>query len=56
MGVLERFTRYARIHTQSDRETGLTPSTPGQLEFAYLLGDEMTEIGMQDCRSTVMAT
>ncbi|MDR2414536.1 MAG: peptidase T [Odoribacteraceae bacterium] len=48
MAVLERFIRYARIHTQSDRETGLTPSTPGQLEFAYLLREEMEEIGMQD--------
>ncbi|MDR0765834.1 MAG: peptidase T [Odoribacteraceae bacterium] len=48
MAVLERFIRYARMHTRSDRETGLTPSTPGQLSFAYLLGEEMTGIGMQD--------
>ncbi|MDR0545192.1 MAG: peptidase T [Odoribacteraceae bacterium] len=48
MAVLERFIRYAKMHTQSDRETGLTPSTPGQLEFAYLLCEEMKEIGMQD--------
>ena len=46
--VVERFLRYARIHTQSDRETGLNPSTPGQLKFAYLLQEEMTAIGMQD--------
>ncbi|WP_374046361.1 peptidase T [uncultured Sanguibacteroides sp.] len=46
--VVERFIRYAKIHTQSDRETGLNPSTPGQLEFAYLLCDEMKEIGMEN--------
>ena len=46
--VVERFIRYAKIHTQSDRETGLTPSTPGQLEFAYLLREEMQAIGMQE--------
>ena len=31
--VVERFIRYAKIHTESDRETGLVPSTPGQLHF-----------------------
>ena len=40
--VVERFLRYAQVHTQSDRETGLNPSTPGQLKFAYLLQEEMT--------------
>jgi tripeptide aminopeptidase len=48
MPLLERFLRYARTHTRSDRQTGLTPSTPGQLDFAYLLHEEMREIGMQD--------
>ncbi|MEY8592305.1 peptidase T [Butyricimonas hominis] len=46
--VVERFLRYAKIHTESDRETGLIPSTPGQLEFAYLLSEEMQAMGMQD--------
>ena len=46
--VVERFLRYAGISTQSDRETGLSPSTPGQLKFAYLLQEEMIAIGMQD--------
>lgn len=48
MPVVERFIRYARMYTQSDRETGLNPSTPGQLEFAYLLQEEMQRIGMQE--------
>ena len=46
--VVERFIRYAKIHTESDRETGLVPSTPGQLQFAYLLCEEMQKMGMQD--------
>ena len=40
--VVERFIRYAKIHTESDRETGLVPSTPGQLQFAYLLCEGMS--------------
>ena len=43
--VVERFIRYAKIHTESDRETGLVPSTPGQLQFAYLLCEEMQKMG-----------
>ena len=42
--VVERFIRYAKIHTESDRETGLVPSTPGQLQFAYLLCEEMQKM------------
>jgi tripeptide aminopeptidase len=48
VAVLERFLRYAGINTRPDRETGLTPSTPGQLEFAYLLKEEMEGIGMEE--------
>lgn len=46
--VVERFIRYSKMSTQSDRETGLTPSTPGQLEFAWMLSEEMQQIGMID--------
>lgn len=46
--VVERFIKYAKVHTQSDRETDLIPSTPGQLQIAYLLAEEMQSIGMQD--------
>ena len=48
MSVVERFLRYAKMHTQSDRETGLTPSTPGQMEFAWLLREEMEQLGMEE--------
>lgn len=46
--VVDRFLRYVKYHTQSDPETGLNPSTPGQMEFAYALCEEMKELGMQE--------
>lgn len=46
--VVERFLKYIKYHTQSDRETGMSPSTPGQMEFAYALSEEMKALGMQD--------
>jgi tripeptide aminopeptidase len=47
-GLLERFSRYVRIDTQSDRESGTTPSTPGQFDLARLLADELRELGLAD--------
>ena len=46
--VLERFLRYVRIDTQSTRERTQSPSTPGQLDLARLLVDELEAIGLQD--------
>lgn len=46
--ITERFIRYAKTHTESDPETGLTPSTPQQYEFAETLKDELIKVGMQD--------
>jgi len=46
--VLERFLRYVRIDTQSDRAHAQSPSTPGQLELGRLLVDELREIGLED--------
>ncbi len=46
--VLERFLRYVKYPTQSDPATGLKPSTPGQMEFARVLGEEMKELGLSD--------
>ncbi len=46
--LVERFIRYARINTGSDENSKTCPSTPGQLELAHLLVDEMREIGLQD--------
>jgi tripeptide aminopeptidase len=46
--VLERFTRYVRIDTQSRRGRTGSPSTPGQLELASLLADELRVAGLTD--------
>jgi tripeptide aminopeptidase len=47
-GVLERFLRYVRIDTQSDRAHERSPSTPGQLELGRLLVEELSAIGLAD--------
>jgi tripeptide aminopeptidase len=58
--VLDRFLRYVRVDTQSARDAGTTPSTPGQLELARLLEQELNEIGLGevsiDENGTVTAT
>lgn len=46
--VLLRFLRYVKIDTQSDDQTKMTPSTPGQYEFAQQLIEELTSIGLED--------
>jgi tripeptide aminopeptidase len=46
--LVERFIRYAKINTRSDENSKKCPSTPGQVELAHLLVDEMKEIGLQD--------
>jgi tripeptide aminopeptidase len=46
--VLDRFTRYVRIDTQSRRERESSPSTPGQLELGRLLTDELRDMGLED--------
>jgi tripeptide aminopeptidase len=47
-GLLDRFQRYARIDTQSRRDREQSPSTPGQLDLARLLLDELREAGLDD--------
>jgi tripeptide aminopeptidase len=46
--LLERFLRYVRIDTQSERDRKQSPSTPGQLDLARLLVSELQEIGLTD--------
>src|SRR3954454_1014882 len=46
--LLERFLRYVRIDTQSSRERSGSPSTPGQLDLARLLVEELRAIGLED--------
>ena len=46
--IIERFTRYVKIDTQSKEESNTTPSTPGQFDLIHVLIKELEEIGMED--------
>ena len=46
----ERFLRYIAIDTTSDEQFPSCPSTPGQLELARLLADEMRQMGVSNVR------
>lgn len=48
MDIVERFLKYVSFCTTSDENTCMTPSTPGQLEFARYLADELKTIGLKD--------
>jgi len=48
MNPVDRFLKYVSFCTTSDENTNLTPSTPGQMEFAHYLADELRSIGLQD--------
>jgi tripeptide aminopeptidase len=46
--ILERFQRYVGVDTQSQRDRDGSPSTPGQLDLARLLVDELHAAGLPD--------
>jgi tripeptide aminopeptidase len=46
--LLERFERYVRIDTQSERMRTSSPSTPGQLDLARVLVDDLNQAGCED--------
>lgn len=46
--LVERFLKYISFDTQSDELTGLTPSTPGQMEFALYLKSELESLGFDE--------
>ncbi len=48
MNIVDRFLKYVSFCTTSDENTGMTPSTPGQMEFARYLAEELKSIGMTD--------
>ena len=48
MSITERFIKYTTFCTTSDENTGLTPSTPGQMVFAEALRDELIALGLVD--------
>ena len=60
MNIVDRFLKYVSFCTTSDENTGMTPSTPGQMEFAQFLADELKSIGLKevtlDENGYVMAT
>ena len=60
MNILDRFLKYVSFHTTSDENTNMTPSTPGQMEFAHYLADELKQIGLTevslDSNGYIMAT
>ena len=48
MTVVDRFLEYVKFDTQSDELTNLTPSTPGQMEFAQYLEGKLKDLGLKD--------
>jgi tripeptide aminopeptidase len=46
--VLERFQRYVRVDTQSQRDRERSPSTPGQLDLARMLQAELRDVGLEN--------
>ena len=48
MNVVDRFLEYVRFDTQSDELTNMTPSTPGQMEFARFLKNELEKMGLKN--------
>jgi tripeptide aminopeptidase len=46
--IIKRFTTYVKVDTQSNEDSQTTPSTPGQLELANLLVEELKNIGMDE--------
>lgn len=58
--IIERFTSYVKVDTQSNESNESCPSTPGQLTLANMLVDELKSIGMEevtiDENGYVMAT
>ncbi|WP_430111837.1 peptidase T [Paenibacillus sp. B1-33] len=46
--LIERFTSYVKVNTQSNDDSETCPSTPGQLDLARLLVDELKALGMEE--------
>lgn len=58
--IIQRFTSYVKVDTQSNENSSTCPSTPGQLTLLHMLVDELKTIGMKevtiDENGYVMAT
>jgi len=46
--ILKDFLTYAKMNTRSDATSQQIPTTPGQVELALLLKDQLTEMGLSD--------
>ncbi|NDW10621.1 peptidase T [Dysgonomonas sp. 520] len=46
--LIDRFIKYVKFDTESNPETGVTPSTPGQMVLAKELEKELKEMGLED--------
>ena len=53
--LLERFLRYVKTYSESDSnkaEEGIMPSTPQQRNFANMIAEEMTAMGLENVHVT----
>lgn len=48
MELVNRFLDFVKFDTQSDELTNMTPSTPGQMEFAKYLKGKLSEMNLED--------
>lgn len=48
MTLVERFLKYVSFDTQSDENSGVTPSTPKQMVFAQYLKEELESLGLEE--------
>lgn len=50
--ALERFLRYVKVYTTSDRHSGTQPSSQRQFDLARILADELKELGVEEVELT----
>lgn len=50
--MIDDFIKYTTIDTAADPESTTTPSTPGQLELAKIVADDLTAAGLSDVELT----
>lgn len=48
MTLIDRFLKYVSFDTQSDENSGVTPSTPGQMEFVKYLKTELEDLELEE--------
>ena len=48
MDIVKRFLKYVSFDTQSNDESGVTPSTPNQMVFAKFLKEELMSLGFDE--------